>query len=247
MNVHDVDLTPEMATQIEKLWADPGIQETYSRRNEFQLNDNTKYCMENVAKFAAEEYLPTQDDILHCRVRTTGVIETEFSMGPRRLRLVDVGGQRAERRKWISCFEDVTAVIFCVAISEYDQNLAEDESVNRLQEAMSIFEELVTKWFLKTTIVLFLNKCDLFRDKIQRVDLKVCFPEYQGGLDYEKGVAFITDRLVSMDRFVDQSHAKRKRLYPHVTCATDTSSIRTVFEAVKETLIGANLATAGLI
>jgi hypothetical protein len=39
-----------------------------------------------------------------------------------------VGGQRSERKKWIHCFEDVTAIIFCVAMSEYDQVLHEDET-----------------------------------------------------------------------------------------------------------------------
>lgn len=47
-------------------------------------------------------------------------------------RLFDVGGQRSERKKWIHCFEDVTAIIFCVAMSEYDQVLHEDETTVNL-------------------------------------------------------------------------------------------------------------------
>ena len=43
--------------------------------------------------------------------------------------MVDVGGQRSERKKWIHCFEGVTAIIFCVAMSEYDLVLAEDEEM----------------------------------------------------------------------------------------------------------------------
>ena len=49
-------------------------------------------------------------------------------------RLFDVGGQRSERKKWIHCFEDVTAIIFCVAMSEYDQVLHEDETTVREDE-----------------------------------------------------------------------------------------------------------------
>jgi len=42
-------------------------------------------------------------------------------------RMFDVGGQRSERKKWIHCFEGVTAIIFIVAMSEYDLMLAEDQ------------------------------------------------------------------------------------------------------------------------
>ena len=43
--------------------------------------------------------------------------------------MVDVGGQRSERKKWIHCFEGVTAIVFCVALSAYDLVLAEDEEM----------------------------------------------------------------------------------------------------------------------
>lgn len=46
--------------------------------------------------------------------------------------MFDVGGQRSERKKWIHCFEGVTAIIFCVALSDYDLVLAEDEEMVRL-------------------------------------------------------------------------------------------------------------------
>jgi hypothetical protein len=41
--------------------------------------------------------------------------------------MFDVGGQRSERKKWIHCFENVNALLFLVAISGYDQCLAEDK------------------------------------------------------------------------------------------------------------------------
>lgn len=44
-------------------------------------------------------------------------------------RMFDVGGQRSERKKWIHCFEGVTAIIFIVAMSEYDLTLAEDQEM----------------------------------------------------------------------------------------------------------------------
>ena len=65
-------------------------------------------------------------DVLRSRVKTTGITETNFEIGELKYRMFDVGGQRSERKKWIHCFENVTAIVFLVAISEYDQMLYED-------------------------------------------------------------------------------------------------------------------------
>lgn len=96
-------------------------------------------------------------------------------------RMFDVGGQRSERKKWIHCFEGVTAIIFCVALSGYDLVLAEDEEMNRMVESMKLFDSICnSKWFVETSIILFLNKKDLFQEKILSSPLTICFPEYTG-------------------------------------------------------------------
>ncbi len=64
--------------------------------------------------------------------------------------MLDVGGQRSERKKWIHCFEGVTAIIFCVALSEYDLVLAEDEE-------MVIFFSLFLFRF-NSILIIFLKK-----------------------------------------------------------------------------------------
>lgn len=84
-------------------------------------------------------------------------------------RMVDVGGQRSERKKWVHCFQDVTAILFVVAMNSYDMRLYEDENVNRMHEAIQLFDEICnSKWFRSTALVLFLNKSDLFKEKIQK-------------------------------------------------------------------------------
>lgn len=95
--------------------------------------------------------------------------------------MLDVGGQRSERRKWIHCFDSVTAVMFCVALSEYDQVLREDATQNRMKESLLLFDEVSNShWFKNTSFILFLNKTDLFKEKIGRVDLTCCWPNYTG-------------------------------------------------------------------
>ena len=80
-------------------------------------------------------------------------------------------------------------------------------------------------------MILFLNKKDLFAEKIQKVDLNVCFPEYSGGLSYENGSKFIKEK------FERQNENPKKAVYIHITCATDTDNVKVVFNAVRDTII----------
>ena len=96
------------------------------------------------------------------------------------MRIVDVGGQRAERKKWFSCFEDVTAVIYCASLSGYDESMYEDEMANVMHDSLDVFEEHVIKnrWFIETSVILFLNKVDIFHEKIEIVPITVCFDDF---------------------------------------------------------------------
>ena len=132
-------------------------------------------------------------------------------------RMIDVGGQRGERSKWIHQFEDVTAIIFCVGISEYDQVIREDGKTNRLHESLELFENICrNEWLHRKPIILFLNKKDLFEEKIRRVNLQVCFPEYKGANDFKQASAYIEKK------FIDAAKKYETPLFTHITCATDT-------------------------
>lgn len=56
--------------------------------------------------------------------------------------MFDVGGQRDERRKWIQCFNDVTAIIFVTACSSYNMVLREDPTKLRLRESLDLFKSI---------------------------------------------------------------------------------------------------------
>jgi len=235
------DLTPEMSAAIAALWEDPGIKQVFLRSAEFQLNDSAKYYFENLQRISKSDYVPDEQDILRSRAKTTGIVETEFMIENFRFRLVDVGGQRSERKKWMHCFQDVTAVIFCVALSEYDLKLYEDENTNRMYESLKLFKDVCnSNWFSQVSMILFLNKKDIFEEKIKKVNLTVCFPSYTGGNDFNKAVEYIKQQ------FLDQNTNTQKAIYPHVTCATDTSNIQHVFDSVKETIIQNAIEHSGL-
>eukprot|EP00127_Corallochytrium_limacisporum_P003267 Clim_evm116s147 gene=Clim_evmTU116s147 len=238
----DVSFTEEVAPLVRKLWADKGIQDCYGRSREYQLIDSANYYFENLDRIADPDYVPTEEDILRSRVRTTGIIETHFDYKGLHFRMFDVGGQRSERKKWIHCFENVTAIIFCVALSAYDLTLIEDESQNRMQESLQLFDSICnSKWFVRTSIILFLNKTDLFKKKIGKMPLTVCFPEYTGANTYESASTYIRDRFESVNK------STQKAIYSQFTCATDTNNIKFVFAAVTDIIIQNNLRDCGLI
>lgn len=252
-------VTEEIADHISIIWADPGMQETYRRRAQFQLPDNTAYIFSRIKELAKSDYLLTDMDVLQARLRTVGVIQASFVINCNKFRVFDVGGQKGERRKWISCFDSVHAVIFVTAVSEYDQTMFEVDShdKNRLLDAFELFQNVLnTACLQKTSMILFFNKTDLFTEKIKHVPLSVCFPEVDevpdptkplppdelfGGQKYrERCAAFLKAKFRSANQL------KTRQIYTHWTCATDTKNCKVVFAVVQDIVRRASLANCGM-
>lgn len=202
---------------------------------------------DSIGRIAQPDYLPNDQDVLRSRVKTTGITETTFIISELTYRMFDVGGQRSERKKWIHCFENVTTILFLVAISEYDQLLFEDETVNRMQEALTLFDSICnSRWFVNTSIILFLNKIDRFKEKLPVSPMKNYFPDYEGKLNQigtegrgqqrsnlaEGGPDYAAACDYILNRFVSLNQHEIKQIYTHFTCATDTTQIRFVMAAV---------------
>jgi len=240
----DLAVDAKNVQHFKNLWNDPGIQQTFENRAKFQLNDSAKYFFDRLDAIATPGYIPTEQDVLRSRVRTLGIVENAFEIDGNKFKMFNVGGQRNERKKWIHCFENVTAVLFVGVLSEYDQVLYEDAAVNRMVETLVLFEEICNSpWFKETAVILFLNKRDMFEEKIKKVPLTVCpiFSNYNGPQNYECGVEAIEDV------FQQKNHNREKVIYSHVTCATDTTNVAAVFHAVKDIIIRRALGDAGLV
>jgi len=218
------------AGHIKAIWGDAGAKKAYEHREAFYWSESAPYFFERIDEISSAKYVPSQEDILRCRVPTTGIVETSFSIDGNLYRMLDVGGQRSERKKWIHCFEDVTAVLFVANIAAFDQKLYEDQQQPALEEAITLFDFVANhKAFTKTSIVLFLNKRDLLSAKLATSPLGKYYPAYKGEC-YDDAVEFMTDL------FVAKAPAD-KRIYSHVTCATDTTNVGVVFLAVKDIII----------
>lgn len=227
------------------LWKDKGVRNAVSKGYEYELNDSAIYYFENMDRICSSKYIPNATDVLRARVRTTGIIETCFRINYVIFRMFDVGGQRSERRKWIQCFDDVRAVLFVVALSSYDMCLYEDPNVNRLQESLNLFKGICNnKFFSNSCMILFLNKVDLFKDKILHSQRHLCqfFPDYPGKkYDVDTAARYI------QHLFQLQNKNPAKVIYPHFTTATDTSNIQVVFQVVMDSILRENLTSAALL
>ncbi|KAF5101657.1 hypothetical protein D0Z00_000731 [Geotrichum galactomycetum] len=238
----DTFFDSKLAAIISKLWANPIVKKIFTeQRAQFYIMDSAPYFFSNVDRISDPDYIPNVADILRARIKTTGIYETRFEMGKLNIHMFDVGGQRSERRKWINCFDNVTLIIFCVALSEYDQVLLEESSQNRMAESLVLFDSIInSRWFARTSVVLFLNKIDVFTEKLAYSPLKDYFPDYTGGDDIKNAAKYILWRFNKLNR-------NQVTIYPHLTQATDTSNIRVVFAAVKETILQNSLRDSGIL
>jgi len=161
--------------------------------------------------------------------------------------MVDVGGQKSERRKWIHCFQDVTAILFIVSLSGYDQCLVEDRDMNQMQDALTVWDAIChSQWFEKTSIILFLNKNDLFEKKVRLSSIKNYFSDFDGeDRDPKAGRDYFRRRFVRLARKSDR--AKDRDIYVHVTTATDTALLRTIMTAVEDAILRTRLESAVLL
>jgi len=228
----DSTLDVETAQKIADLWGDAGVQECFDRRAEYWLLDAAPYYLDEVKRLAEEDYDPTEEDMIMTRVRTTGIVITEFEDGPHRYNIVDVGGQRSERRKWIHCFDDVKAIIFLVGLSGYNQVLFEDNAQNRMLESLELFSDVVRNpIFSETPIYVFLNKKDLFEQLIEKNSLKKCFPEYEGK-DGEMKPAL--DFIEQKYKAVMEQHCPGKEVNIFVIAARVRMDMKMAFGEVKD-------------
>uniref|UniRef100_A0A0R3RZQ0 Guanine nucleotide-binding protein G(Q) subunit alpha n=1 Tax=Elaeophora elaphi TaxID=1147741 RepID=A0A0R3RZQ0_9BILA len=259
ISAESVSITYVIATAIKNLWEDPAIQTIYEKRHDFYLHESAKqfrlffslslqFCFfDNIDRIAAPDYEPSEQDILLTRIKTTGIVEVHFVIKNVRFRfnirfrVFDVGGQRSERKKWIHCFEDVNAVIYVTAISEYDEVLFEDCTTNRMLESMRLFESICnSRWFINSSIILFLNKKDLFIEKLKSKSIRIAFPQYDGPQTYEDSIAFIRERFEALNANPE------KMIYVHQTCATDTRQVQIILDNVIVTVIEKNLKKVGM-
>ncbi|KAJ5984139.1 hypothetical protein N7481_006238 [Penicillium waksmanii] len=120
-------------------------------------------------RLTTPEWLPNEQDTLQARIRSLGVTEISFNIGPITWEMVKIDNCGAGvREKGLHHFEDVHCVLYVVPLSDYDQRLIEDDSATMMHEIILAFESSIyyNRWFKDKPLVIFLNKVDIFKEKL---------------------------------------------------------------------------------
>lgn len=244
------NIDEKTAESLSLIWNSPEIQKKWADHNNvgesLQIQECIEYYMQekNLKRICSPDYLPTEEDILRVRARTTGVVEETLRIKNRDFQIVDVGGQRSERKKWINCFNEVTGIIYVASLIGYDQTLLEDDTTFRMKESLQVFKDLNEKHhetFKNAMIILFLNKSDLFEHKIQHQNITICFKEYKGPHTEEDCYNYIKDQFL---KYADRGS---RTVTVHKTCATSTQHMKHIFDGVNHQIINRALLHAGLL
>jgi len=212
------------------LWQSDAMKKAWAERRTVNIIDAHKAFLNDMPRIAAPDYMPTPQDVLMARVRTTIVTMERYGIQGTDFDFYDTGGERSERKKWLKHFDGATAVIFVAAVAAYDQMLAEAKETNRVAEALELFRAVCNnEAFSNVPIVLFLNMKDVFGEKILHSDIAAQTPfcDYKGpAKDVDDGLLYFTQK------FKECVTGDSTRVSIHVTCATDTNSMSTVLDSV---------------
>ncbi|KAE9403113.1 G-alpha-domain-containing protein [Gymnopus androsaceus JB14] len=161
----------------------------------------TDYFFDCLPRILSKGYLPSDEDIIRCYIRTTGIHSDTINVRGSSVTLLDSGGQKSERKKWKYAIPKTEVVIFVASLSDYNEVLVEDETINRMQDSLKLFNAIINSRSLDDVpVILFLNKTDLFAQKLRNVPLKDYFPDYTGGDDYNAGCGFIIDKFLALNK-----------------------------------------------
>ncbi|KAJ7217520.1 G-protein alpha subunit-domain-containing protein [Mycena rebaudengoi] len=233
---------------LQRLWNEEVVRVAWSRGNETMLPENLQYFFSDLFRLFDPVYVPTAQDILHTRERTTGITETAFKHEIYEVLMIDVGAQSSDRRKWIHCFQDVTSILFFASLSGYDQCLIYDSNVTQMQDAMTMWDSICnSQWFKHTSLMLLLTKDDIFQKKIKTSEIRTFFPDFVGESgNAAQGRDYFKKRFGRLAQ--KNGGSKNREIYVHVmTTDTDTDVLGLLMYGIQSIITRSNLKISRLI
>jgi GTPase SAR1 family protein len=235
------------AEDVLQLWNTEVMQKSYQQKNKYWVLDTAEWLIGNVTRFAEDSYMPTREDIILSRRRTTGITEHTYIVDDTAFTIIDVGGQRAERRKWVQFFADVHCIVFFVSAIGFCKVLFEDRNTYQMKEALELFSatfrvpapqtgpRIDNDWqdyvFETTPIHVVFNKMDMLESSLLKHNLSSCFPAYKAHNSPDPVMSFLqqifTERVASIRAPPDF----------HRISATNEEDVHDIFSKISNFLV----------
>ncbi|RDB20287.1 Guanine nucleotide-binding protein alpha-4 subunit [Hypsizygus marmoreus] len=243
------------------LWTDEPVRDVLNRRR-LRLEHSAGFFLNDLERIATRDYEPSDDDIMRARLRTLGIQEYRIQFEPsssilgnvglsgefgQEWVLYDVGGSRTMRHKWVPYFEGINAIIFLAPISCFDERLLEDPDVNRLEDSFLLWRAVCgSKLLAKTTMILFLNKCDLLKRKLKSgAEVRQFLPSYG---DRPNDPATVVKYLKEKFKDILKQQSPEPRVsYFYATSVTDTKATATTLKTVRDSILREHLKSADFV
>ncbi|KAG8880916.1 hypothetical protein FRB98_004676 [Tulasnella sp. 332] len=221
------------------LWKDQNVQKIL-RQKGIRLEEMPGFYLNDLARVAAPEYVPSTQDVLTARLKTLGVVEHFFKLQSGGSpdggdwRIYDVGGHRDQRHTWAPFFDSVQAIIFLAPISAFDQVLLEDKRVNRIEDSLLLFRSVCANKLLGKNIVLFLNKIDILKAKLKSgIQLRKYIRSYgEKPNTFEHVSRYLLSKFVAVHK--DNSPIAGRELFTHMTAVTDIETTKVLIGEVSK-------------
>jgi guanine nucleotide-binding protein subunit alpha len=251
MDVETARILDACKSEIMTLWRHPWLPDLLKKRR-FQLEESSGFFMSQLDRIAQLGYIPDYNDILRARLRTMGIVEHIFrvQIPPHNRylnwKLYDVGGSRGQRASWVPYFEDARAIIYLAPISSFDQYLEEDSRCNRVEDSLQLFRYICGHPLLqKVHLVLFLNKIDVLRHKLE------------SGIRYADSITSYGDRAndaqtvcayfrshfqqIHKKSTKEENGEQARALYCHYTTVIDIVATRKIIGDVRDAITRTHL------
>ncbi|KAJ7333442.1 guanine nucleotide binding protein, alpha subunit [Mycena albidolilacea] len=202
--------SPQISTALRVLWTDARAQTAIRFSPKLRPDGSLLYFMDSLSRISEDDYIPTDADIVRSsRPPSLTVTDTPLQIQltfPQyeyllKTTLTCIHQEIGLQRKWFSLFSDVEAIVFLVDLSNYDQTIPSadtDEPRNYIREAMSQFVAACTASYYRPTVMLIMNKMDIFTAKLSVSPLTTCFPEYRDENTPSAAADYVIARFLSL-------------------------------------------------
>jgi len=271
------ELFPSIVEEIKAIWRQRSTRDTLDRKAEFYLLDSAPYFMNRIDEVKMKDYVPTDEDVLKSRKQTTGIVDVEINARLAHdsviFKITDVGGQRTESKYWFRVIKgvEVTSILYLFSLSDYNLEVQEllvqgKRGFNRMQENTKMFNSVINSQEMKNmNVIVFLNKKDIFEEKLRQVPLTVCYPDYpEDNRDPEAAIDFIESQIRSQDMHSAEPHigasnaavtafgpeeeeTRKREIMFFRTHATDPHQFQFIVDSVLQNIQTENLRRLGLI